>query len=90
MGDEFIFRHSLEMITARVVRMRNPRDAQYLGYKIRSNYDTCTFECSNKLRHNGIDAVYVGVELLYKHDGTTHGSLSPSKNDTHSQTLICY
>ena len=25
----------------------------------------------NELRHRGIDAVYVGVELLYKYDRTT-------------------
>ena len=40
------------------------------------DYDTCTFECRKKLRHRGIDAVYVGVELLYKHNGTTHGFLT--------------
>ena len=33
----------------------------------------CTFECSNKLRHNGIDAMYVGVKLLNKYDGTPRG-----------------
>ena len=30
----------------------------------------CVFECSNKLRYSGIDIVYVGVKLLYKHDRT--------------------
>ena len=35
----------------------------------------CTSKCSNKLRYNGIDAVYVGVKLLNKHDGTPRGFL---------------
>ena len=46
----------------------------------------CTSECSSKLRHSGIDAEYVGVKLLNKHDGTMHEFLterfpSPSSND---------
>ena len=60
-------------LTARVVRMR---DVYYFRYKIRSNYDTCTSECRNKLRHRGIDAMYVRVELMYKHDETTHKFLT--------------
>ena len=35
----------------------------------------CTSKCSNKLRYNGFDAVYVGVKLLNKHDGTPRGFL---------------
>ena len=61
---KLISRYCPETLIARVVRMRYPRNMQYLGYKIRSNYDTCTSECSNKLRHIGIDVVYIGVKLL--------------------------
>ena len=35
----------------------------------------CTSECSNKLRYIGIDVVYIGVKLLYKHDGTPQRTL---------------
>ena len=73
--DEVVSRHGLETRTAKVVKMRYPRDVQYLEYKIRSNYDTCTSECKNKLRYSGINTVYVGVKLLNKHDRTTHGFL---------------
>ena len=46
----------------------------------------CTSECRNKLRHKVIDALYVGVKLLNKHDRTTHRFLtkrfpSSSPND---------
>ena len=36
----------------------------------------CTLKCRGKLRYRGIDTVYVGVKLLYKHDGTPQGSLT--------------
>ena len=76
MGDEFISRHGPETITTMVVRMRYLWDLQYLSNKIRGNYYTCTSELRNELRHKGIDVVYVGVELLYKHDMTMHGFLT--------------
>ena len=47
MGDKVISRHGSEMLTAKVVKMRYSRDVQYLGYKIWSNYDTCTSKCRN-------------------------------------------
>ena len=34
-----------------------------------------TSECSSKLRHRGINAMYVGVKILYKHDRTPQRSL---------------
>ena len=86
MREKVVSRHAPETLTAKVVRMCYPRDMQYLGYKIQSNYNMCTSECRNKLRHKGIDVVYVGVELLNKHNGTTHEFLiekfsSLSSND---------
>ena len=75
MEDKFVSRHGPKTITTRVVKMRYPRNVQFLKYKIRSNYYTCTLEYGNKLRHRGIIAVYVGVKLLYKHDGTSRGFL---------------
>ena len=46
----------------------------------------CTFECSNKLRYIGIDVVYIGVKIQYKHDGTPQMTLkkrclAPTSND---------
>ena len=35
----------------------------------------CTSEYCSKLRNRGIDSMYVQVELLYKHVGTTQGYL---------------
>jgi len=46
---------------------------EYFGDKFRSNNDTCTSKMCSKMRHKGIESVYVGVELLYKHIGTTNG-----------------
>ena len=90
--DKLVSGHSLQMIIVRVVRICYPRDVQYLRYKIRSNYDTCTSECGNKLRHRGINAMYVRVKLLNKHDGTMHGFLterfpSPSLNDIEQRSV---
>ena len=67
--------HSPKALTAKVVKMRYPGNMQYFGYKIQSNYDTCTLECCNKLRHRGIDTVYIKVRLLYKHDRTPHAQV---------------
>ena len=85
--EKLVSRHCLEMLTAGVVRMRYLGNMQYLRYKIQSNY-----ECCNKLRDKGIDAVYVGVKLLYKHDGTPRGSLkqrfpTPSSNDFRERSV---
>ena len=63
------------MLTTRVVRMCYPRNVQYLTYKILGKYDTCTSKCSSKLRYKGIETVYIGVKLLYKHNRTPQGSL---------------
>ena len=76
MGDEFISRHGPETITTMVVRMRYLWDLQYLSNKIRGNYYTCTSKSYSELRHRDINAMYVGVEILYKHDRTTHGFLT--------------
>ena len=35
----------------------------------------CTSKCHGKPRYRGIDTVFIGVKLLYKHDGTSQGSL---------------
>ena len=74
--DEFVSGHGSKMITARVVGMHYPRNMQYLGYKIQSNYNTCTSKSHSELRHRGIDAVYVGVKLLNKHDRAPHEFLT--------------
>ena len=50
--------------------MRYPRYMQYLGNKIQGNYDMCTSNERSKLRYRGIDAMYIGVKLLYNHDQT--------------------
>ena len=75
-------KRSIEVNGLRVSRL--DRTVQF-GFK-NLDYDTCTSKCRKKLRRRGIDAVYVGVELLYKHNGTTHGFLterfpSSSPND---------
>ena len=90
--EKLISRCCLKTLIARVVRMHYPSNVQYLGYKIRSNYYTCTSECSSKLRYKGIDAVYIGVKLLYKHDRTPQGSLkkrfpTPSSNDRRERSV---
>ena len=66
--------------------MRYPRNMQYLGYKIRDNYDTCTSKCSGKPRYRGIDTMYIRVKILYKYNWTPQGTLkqrfpAPSPND---------
>ena len=50
--------------------MRYPRYMQYLGNKIQGNYNMCTSNERSKLRYRGIDAMYIGVKLLYNHDQT--------------------
>ena len=87
MRQKLVFGHSPQTLTTRVIKMRYPRDMWYLGYKILSEYDTCTSECRGKLRYKGIDTVYIRVKLMYKHDKVPQGYLtkrfpSPSSNDT--------
>ena len=67
--------HSPKTFTTGVVKMRYPQNVQYFRYKIQGNYDMCTSKCSGKLRYRGIDVVYIGVKVLYKHDGTPQGTL---------------
>ena len=62
--NKLVSRHLLEMLITRVIRICYPRNMQYLGYKIRSNYDTCTSECRSKLRHKGIDGADVDQASL--------------------------
>ena len=73
--EKLISRHYPKMLIAKVVRMHYLGNMQYVGYKIRSNYDTYTSKCSSKLRYRGIDVMYFGVKLLYKQDETSQGSL---------------
>ena len=52
----------------------------------------CISECYGKLRYRGIDIVYIGVKILYKHDETPHGSLKkrfppPSPNDSREKSV---
>ena len=52
----------------------------------------CTSECSSKLRYTGIDVMYIGVKLLYKHDGTPQKSLKKrfltlSLNDSRERSV---
>ena len=54
----------------KVVWMSYPKDTKYLANKIWSNYDMCSSKYCSKLRNRGINNMYVGVELLYKHTGT--------------------
>ena len=71
--DKLVSGHSPKTFTAKVVRMHYPENVQYLGYKIRSNYNTCISECGNKTRYIVIDDVHVGVKLLNEHDRTPLG-----------------
>ena len=92
MRQKLVFGHSPQMLTIGVVRMRYPRDIQYLGYKIRSDYDTCTSKCRGKLRYRGIDTMYIGVKILYKHNRAPQGYLtkrfpSPSLNDSRQRSV---
>ena len=66
---EFVFGHSPQTITTRVVRMCYPQYLQYLGYKIRSNYNSRTFNASAKMRYWSIESEHIGVKLLYDHGG---------------------
>ena len=54
----------------RVVRMSYLKDIEFLENELRGNYDMCSLEYHRKLRNRGINSVYVGVDLLYKHAGT--------------------
>ena len=45
---------------------------EYFENKLWSNNDTCTSKYSSEIRNRGIDMVYVGVELPYKHTRTTN------------------
>ena len=52
----------------------------------------CTSKCHGKPRYRGIDNVYIGVKLLYKHDGTPQGYLTkrfpaPSSNDRRERSV---
>ena len=92
MRQKLVSRHSPKTITARVVKICYPRNMQYLGYKIRGNYNMCTSKCHGKPRYRGIDTVFIGVKLLYKHDGTSQGSLikrflALSRNDRRERNV---
>ena len=52
----------------------------------------CTSECNSKSRYRSIDTLYIGVKILYKHDGTPQGSLkkrfpTPSLNDNRENLI---
>ena len=64
---EFILGHSPQMIATRVVKMRYPRNVQYLEYKIRSNYNAYTPNASDKMRYRVIESMHIGVKLMYDH-----------------------
>ena len=92
MRQKLVFGHSPQMLAIEIIRMRYPRDMQNLGYKIRSDYDMCTFKCYGKLRYKGIDTMYIEVKLLYKHNRAPQGYLtkrfpSPSPNDSRQRSV---
>ena len=56
--------------------MRYLQNMQYLGNKLRSDYDTCSSNKCSKLRYRGINTMHIRVKLMYDHDRTTHGHLT--------------
>ena len=64
---EFILGHSPQMIATRVVKMRYPRNVQYLEYKIRSNYNAYNPNASDKLGYRVIKSAHSLVKFLYNH-----------------------
>ena len=83
---ELILGHNPQTLTTKIVKKLYPRDPKHICNKLRCNRNARTSNANEEERYWTINLVYVGVELLEKHERTSDWDVtqwlpSPTVND---------